>query len=27
VETKYKVVDDNTLEIALMFRAWLKEQL
>ena len=27
VETKYKVVDDNTLEVAQTFRAWLKEQL
>jgi type I restriction enzyme M protein len=27
VETKYKVVDDNTPEIARTFRAWLKEQL
>jgi type I restriction enzyme M protein len=27
VETKYKVVDDNTLEIAQAFRKWLREQL
>jgi type I restriction enzyme M protein len=27
VETKYKVADDNTLEIAQTFRAWLKEQM